>query len=112
MPGGAEDGVTGCPGDFARKWPWIKQAEGEFGFDRIERQELPESANLLYKVLEARNQENSTALATNVDSNAWADYLGDPPLAMAFLDRLVDRAVILKIQAKSYRASRCIQNPR
>jgi DNA replication protein DnaC len=83
----------------------------EFGFDRIERQEHPESANLLYKVLDARNQKRSTALATNVDFDAWGDYLGDPPLAMAFLDRLVDRAVILKITGKSYRASRSIQNP-
>lgn len=83
----------------------------EFGFDRIERQEHPESANLLYKVLDARNQKKSTALATNVDFDAWGDYLGDPPLAMAFLDRLVDRAVILKINGKSYRASRSIGNP-
>jgi DNA replication protein DnaC len=83
----------------------------EFGFDRIERQEHPESANLLYKVLDARNQKKSTALATNVDFDAWGEYLGDPPLAMAFLDRLIDRAVILKIKGKSYRASRSIQNP-
>jgi len=83
----------------------------EFGFDRIERQEHPESANLLYKVLDARNQKRSTALATNVDFDAWGDYLGDAPLAMAFLDRLVDRAIILKIKGKSYRASRSIKNP-
>jgi DNA replication protein DnaC len=83
----------------------------EFGFDRIERQEHPESANLLYKVLDARNQKKSTALATNVDFDAWGDYLGDAPLAMAFLDRLVDRAIILKIKGKSYRASRSIKNP-
>jgi DNA replication protein DnaC len=83
----------------------------EFGFDRIERQEHPESANLLYKVLDARNQKKSTALATNVDFDAWGAYLGDPPLAMAFLDRLIDRAVILKIKGKSYRASRSIQSP-
>ena len=83
----------------------------EFGFDRIERQEHPESANLLYKILDARNQKKSTALATNVDFDAWGDYLGDAPLAMAFLDRLVDRAIILKIKGKSYRASRSIKNP-
>jgi DNA replication protein DnaC len=83
----------------------------EFGFDRIERQEHPESANLLYKVLDARNQKKSTALATNVDFDAWGDYLGDPPLAMAFMDRLVDLAVILRIKGKSYRASLSIQNP-
>jgi hypothetical protein len=32
--------------------------------------------------------------------------LGDPPLAMAFLDRIVDGAIILKIQGNSYRAHR------
>ena len=78
----------------------------EFGFDRIERREHPESANLLYKVLDARHQKKATALATNVDFDAWGAYLGDPPLAMAFLDRLVDRAIIWKIKGKSYRASR------
>jgi DNA replication protein DnaC len=83
----------------------------EFGFDRIERQEYPESANLLYKVLDARNQKKSTALATNVDFDAWGDYLGDPFLSGAFLDRLIDRAVIMKIKGKSYRASRSMQNP-
>lgn len=30
--------------------------------------------------------------------NAWGDYLGDAPLAMAFLDRLVDQAIILRIK--------------
>jgi len=83
----------------------------EFGLDRIERQNHPESANLLFKVLDARNQKKATALATNLDFDTWGAYLGDPPLAMAFLDRLVDRAVILKIKGKSYRASRSIPNP-
>jgi hypothetical protein len=32
--------------------------------------------------------------------------LGDPPLAMAFLDRVVDGAILLKIRGKSYRAHR------
>ena len=43
---------------------------------------------------------------TNIDFEAWGDYLGDPPLAMAFLDRIVDGAIILKINGKSYRAHR------
>jgi DNA replication protein DnaC len=81
----------------------------EFGFDRIERREHPESTNLLYKVLDARHQKKATALATNVDFDAWGEYLGDPPLAMAFLDRLVDRSIIMKIKGKSYRASRANQ---
>lgn len=81
----------------------------EFGFDRVERREHPESANLLYKVLDARHQKKATALATNVDFDAWGEYLGDPPLAMAFLDRLVDRSIIMKIKGQSYRASRANQ---
>jgi DNA replication protein DnaC len=76
----------------------------EFGFDRIERTECPEAAHLLYKIIAARNQKRSTALVTNVDFDKWGEYLPDGPLAMAFLDRLVERAIILKITGKSYRA--------
>ena len=78
----------------------------EFGFDRIERTESPQAANLLYKVIDARSRERSTALVTNIDFDTWGDYLGDPPLAMAFLDRIVDGAIILKLNGKSYRAHR------
>lgn len=77
----------------------------EFGFDKIERTETPQAASLLYKIIDARTQR-STALVTNIDFDAWGDYLGDPPLAMAFLDRVVDGAIILKIKGKSYRAHR------
>lgn len=78
----------------------------EFGFDRLERVESREAAHLLYKVVDARNQKRSTMLLTNLDFPAWGEYLGDAPLAMAFLDRLVDGALILKIPGKSYRAHR------
>ena len=78
----------------------------EFGFDRIERGECPQAANLFYKLIDARSGKRSTALATNIDFEAWSDYLGDPPLAMAFLDRVVDGAILLKIRGKSYRAHR------
>jgi DNA replication protein DnaC len=76
----------------------------EFGFDRIERTECPEAAHLLYKIIAARNQKHSTAVVTNVDFDKWGEYLPDGPLAMAFLDRLVERAIILKVTGKSYRA--------
>jgi DNA replication protein DnaC len=81
----------------------------EFGFDKIERAEAPQAANLLYKIIDARYRQRSTALVTNIDFDAWADYLGDPPLAMAFLDRIVDGAIILKLKGKSYRAHRAGQ---
>lgn len=78
----------------------------EFGFDRLERSEAQQAASLFYKVIDARSQKRSTALISNIDFDAWAEYLGDPPLAMAFLDRLVDGAIIVKIKGKSYRAAR------
>ena len=80
----------------------------EFGFDRLERMESPQAASLLYKLINVRG-ERSTALVTNIDFEAWGEYLGDPPLAMAFLDRIVDGAIILKINGKSYRAHRAEQ---
>jgi DNA replication protein DnaC len=78
----------------------------EFGFEKIERSASPQAANLLYKIIDARSRQRSTALVTNIDFAAWGDYLGDPPLAMAFLDRVVDGAIIVKINGKSYRAHR------
>jgi len=39
-----------------------------------------------------------------VDFDKWGEYLSDGPLAMAFLDRLVEGAIILKVKGKSYRA--------
>jgi DNA replication protein DnaC len=78
----------------------------EFGFDKVERIECPEAAHLLYKIIASRNQKRSTALVTNVDFDKWGDYLSDGPLAMAFLDRLVEGAIILKLKGRSYRAEK------
>lgn len=81
----------------------------EFGFDRIERDASASAASLLYKIIDARGPQRSTALVTNIDFDAWGDYLGDPPLAMAVLDRIVDGAIVLKLTGKSYRAHRAKQ---
>ena len=81
----------------------------EFGFDRLERREYPESPSLLYKVVDSRNGRGSTAFVTNVDFRDWTEYLGDPPLVMALLDRVVDRAIALRFEGKSYRQYRAEQ---
>jgi DNA replication protein DnaC len=81
----------------------------EFGFDKLERREYPESPSLLYKVIDSRNRKSSTALVTNIDFKEWTDYLGDPPLVMAILDRLVDDTIIQRFEGKSYRAYRAEQ---
>ena len=57
-------------------------------------------------MIDARSQQRSTALVTNIDFDAWGEYLGDSPLAMAFLDRIVDGTIIVKINGKPYLAHR------
>jgi DNA replication protein DnaC len=83
----------------------------EFGFDRLEREVNARASSFYYRLLEARTGRYSTALATNIDFSKWGKYLGDPQLAMAFLDRLVDGAVILKLSGRSYRAHRARPAP-
>jgi DNA replication protein DnaC len=78
----------------------------EFGFDKLERREYPEASSLLFKIIDRRNGRASTALVTNIEFEDWTDYLGDPPLAMALLDRIVDGALPYKFKGKSYRAHR------
>lgn len=81
----------------------------EFGFDRTEREQCPQGASLLYKVIDGRGPHRSTAMVTNIDFDTWGSYLGDPPLAMALLDRIVDGAIVLKLTGKSYRVHRATQ---
>jgi DNA replication protein DnaC len=76
-----------------------------FGFDRIEREQSPQGLSLLYKVIDKRGPQRSTALITNIDFDAWNEYLEDSPLVMALIDRLFEKAIIKRFpKAKSYRA--------
>lgn len=81
----------------------------EFGFEKLERREYPESSSLLYKIIDSRSRRGSTALVTNIEFEDWTDYFGDPPLAMALIDRMVDDAIIERFEGKSYRAYRAEQ---
>jgi DNA replication protein DnaC len=83
----------------------------EFAFDRTERAACPEATSLWYKIIDARSQRVSTALVTNIDFDSWAEYLGDAPLAMAMLDRVVHGATIIKWKGKSYRVPRDGKEP-
>ncbi|MDP1561007.1 MAG: ATP-binding protein [Pirellulaceae bacterium] len=75
----------------------------EFGFDRLERKEVPDALSLLYKVIDGRNRRSSTAVITNVNFDDWTEYLGDPPMTMALLDRVVDRTNLVKFAGESSR---------
>lgn len=88
--------------DKLRAFDWL--IIDEFGFDKLERREISDALSLLYKVIDAR-VGRSTAVITNVDFKDWTDYLGDPQIVMAMLNRLVYRSQIVKFDGKSYRAA-------
>ena len=75
----------------------------EFGFDKLERKEVPDALSLLYKVIDGRNRRSSTAVITNVNFDDWTEYLGDPPMTMALLDRVVDQTNLIKFEGESIR---------
>jgi DNA replication protein DnaC len=84
----------------------------ELGFEKLELHNYPEAPSLLYKIVDHRSPQKSTALVSNVDFKEWTDYLGDAPLTMALIDRIVDSAIIQPFDGKSYRVYRAEQQKR
>ncbi len=74
----------------------------EIGFDRLE-QESSRNASLFFKVVEGRYCKQSTIFTTNIDFKALGEYLGDPVITAAMVDRMVHHAVIINIDGPSYR---------
>lgn len=74
----------------------------EVGFDRLE-QESTRNASLFFKVIEGRYCKNTTILTTNIDFKALGDYLGDPVITTALVDRMVHHSIIISIEGPSYR---------
>jgi len=74
----------------------------ELGFDRLEQQDS-KNASLFFKVIDGRYCKGSTLLTTNVDFKDLGDYLGDPVVTTAIVDRMVHHSIILNIQGPSWR---------
>jgi DNA replication protein DnaC len=74
----------------------------EVGFDRLE-QESARNASLFFKVIDQRYCKASTFLTTNIDFKALGDYLGDPVITTAIVDRMVHHSIIINIQGPSWR---------
>lgn len=60
----------------------------------------------LYEVIDARYERGSILITSNRDRSEWPDMFGEPLLASAALDRLVDNARMVEITGRSYRAER------
>jgi DNA replication protein DnaC len=74
----------------------------ELGFDRLE-QESARNASLFFKVIDGRYCKASTIVTTNIDFKDLGDYLGDPVVTTAIVDRMVHHSVIISIDGPSYR---------
>jgi DNA replication protein DnaC len=61
----------------------------------------------LSEIIEDRAQRRSTVVTSQLDSNVWHDAFGDPTLADAVLDRLVNNAYRLDLEGESMRSNNC-----
>lgn len=85
----------------------------ELGFDRLE-QESARNASLFYKVIEGRYAQGITIITTNVDFKELGDYLSDPVITTAIVDRMVHHSIILNVIGPSWRVheSQIINQPK
>lgn len=74
----------------------------EIGFDRLE-QQSSRNASLFFKVIEGRYCKSTTILTTNIDFKLLGQYLDDPVVTAAMVDRMVHHAIIINIDGPSWR---------
>ena len=74
----------------------------EVGFDRIE-QESARNAAFFFKVIDARYCKGTTIVTCNIDFKELGDYLGDPVITTALVDRMVHHSIIIHIDGPSFR---------
>lgn len=60
-------------------------------------------AHLLFQVISSRYESGSTIITSNKPVVEWGDYLSDPTLAAALLDRFLHHCHVVSITGASYR---------
>ena len=74
----------------------------ELGFDRLEQHDA-KNACLFHKVIDGRYCKGSTVISTNIDFRELGDYLGDPVITAATVDRMIHHSIIITIEGPSWR---------
>ena len=74
----------------------------EMGFDKLE-QESSRNASLFFKVIDARYCKSTTIITSNIDFKDLGDYLGDPVITTAIVDRMIHHSIIINIEGPIYR---------
>ena len=60
-------------------------------------------ANLFFQLINARYEKGAMILTSNRGFAEWGEIFGEPVVATALLDRLLQHAVIIAIEGASYR---------
>jgi DNA replication protein DnaC len=71
----------------------------EIGFQPITRQE----ANMLFGVVNQLYQQTSIILTSNKGVAEWGEFMGDPVITAAMLDRLMHKCEVFDMDGESYR---------
>jgi DNA replication protein DnaC len=71
----------------------------EIGFQPISRQE----ANMLFGVVNQLYQQTSIILTSNKGVAEWGEFMGDPVITAAMLDRLMHKCEVFDMDGDSYR---------
>ena len=71
----------------------------EVGFQPISRQE----ANMLFGLINRLYQQTSIILTSNHGFEDWGEFVGDPVIASAMLDRLMHKCELFNLTGDSYR---------
>lgn len=65
-------------------------------------------AELLFQAFSARHEHASTIVTSNLPFAEWTEVFHTERLAVALLDRLTDRAILLELNGPSYRLTRSL----
>jgi DNA replication protein DnaC len=71
----------------------------DFSLSPMKKQEL----NDLFEIIEDRSVQSSTIMIAQRSPQEWYDYIGDPLLADAFMDRIRSNSHVLLLEGKSMR---------
>ncbi|WP_198037908.1 ATP-binding protein [Rhodobacter xanthinilyticus] len=71
----------------------------DFALSPMSKQELTD----LFEIIEDRSTRSSTIMTAQRAPEEWYDFIGDPLLADAFMDRVRSRAHFLLLKGRSMR---------
>lgn len=71
----------------------------DFGLDSLSRQDQLD----LLEIIEDRHQIKSTLITSQLGVKHWHEYIGEPTIADAIIDRLINRAHQLQLKGESMR---------